>query len=364
MLQNQLKDISCKCFLQASAVAVVATTLLLLGASSGYADFAYETFDTGLGTWTTESSYNHIEGFDIGWSSTGNASGVGGEVGGTFAKIDKKGSGPTAPKMAHILDTNSFAGGKMVSLNMPLSASGRMILYDSGTADCTVYVGFFKNGPLTLPPGYPTVYDAGSERLILRITGPQSSNRWRFNFGGPDTTQGPTRVTVPDSTWSDTPLDFNFTWTPSGLNNGSGTVSGYVQKAGGGEVLTVPSWAIGPNLWNPVYGQNLYNFDSFGIWADSSNETDITRTHVEWFDNLQYTVLPAPALSAVQSGADVILSWPSPSSGYFLEETPSLSPPTWTTNKVVPSDNGTIKSITLTPTAGNRFYRLKWPKLP
>ena len=273
----------------------MAASAWLVGASSGYANFTYETFDTGLGTWTTESPYNHIEGFDIGWSSTGNASGVGGEVGGTWARIDKKDGNVTAPRMAHILDTASFAGGNQVSLNMPLSASGRMILYDSGTADCTVYVGFYNSGILSyIPPGYPTNFsDAGSERLILRITGPASGSLWRFNFGGPNTTQSPTRVTVPDSTWSDTPLDFSFTWTPSGLNDGSGTVSGYVQKAGGGAKIDVPTWTIVAGA--PQYASLLHNFDSFGIWADSSASTDLTRTHVEWFDNMKYTVVPEPS---------------------------------------------------------------------
>ena len=102
------------------------------------------------------------------------------------------------------------------------------------------------------------------------------------------------RASVPDNTWSDTPLDFKFTWTPSGLGNGSGRVSGYVQKVSDGSKVTIPYWDIDPSTW-PSYGQQWYNFDSFGIWADSSSGTDSTRTHIEYFDNVKYTVVPEPS---------------------------------------------------------------------
>ena len=67
----------------------------------------------------------------------------------------------------------------------------------------------------------------------------------------------------------------------------------------------------------------------------------------------------APLLSITRSGNSVIVSWPMPSTGFLLEETPNLNPPSWTTNNVAPSDNGTIKAVTVPTGPGNRFYRLK-----
>ena len=276
---------------QLKQIWTLAAGLLLLGASSGYAamHYAYENFDTGLGKWTTVTTYNHVEGFDIGYSGTGYASGNPGEVGGTWAYINKKGSGATAPKMAHIVDKVSYlpsAGGALVSLNMPLHATGMMRLNDGVSpypADCVVLVGFFKEGIVT----GTTYRDALAENISLKIVPPAyNSQMWRFQWCGPDTSTSPIKTTVPDTSWNATPLRFDFTWTPSGLGNGSGTVSGFIQKPGDG-ILVLPPWTLG--------AKTRRNFDSFGIWAQSSNGTDITHTNTEWFDSMQYTVAPEPS---------------------------------------------------------------------
>ena len=57
----------------------------------------------------------------------------------------------------------------------------------------------------------------------------------------------------------------------------------------------------------------------------------------------------------------VTISWPSPSSGFSLQESPTLSPASWKTVPPTNSDNGTIKSIVVPTGPGNRFYRLKYP---
>ena len=67
----------------------------------------------------------------------------------------------------------------------------------------------------------------------------------------------------------------------------------------------------------------------------------------------------APLLSITPSGSNVIISWPSPSSGFGLQENPDLNPATWSAVPATNNDNGTIKSITIPAAPGNRFYRLK-----
>jgi hypothetical protein len=69
--------------------------------------------------------------------------------------------------------------------------------------------------------------------------------------------------------------------------------------------------------------------------------------------------LGAPLLTITPSGTNVIVSWPSPSSGFGLQENPDLNPATWSAVPATNSDNGTIKSITAPAGPGNRYYRLK-----
>ena len=67
----------------------------------------------------------------------------------------------------------------------------------------------------------------------------------------------------------------------------------------------------------------------------------------------------APLLTITRSNLSVIVSWPSPSTGFVLQEAASLGNATWVNVAQTPVDNGTNKSITITPPVGNKFYRLK-----
>jgi hypothetical protein len=67
----------------------------------------------------------------------------------------------------------------------------------------------------------------------------------------------------------------------------------------------------------------------------------------------------APLLTIIRSGPSVIVSWPSPSTGFVLQENSSVGNTNWVNSAQSPVDNGTNKSITVMPPIGNRFYRLK-----
>ena len=67
----------------------------------------------------------------------------------------------------------------------------------------------------------------------------------------------------------------------------------------------------------------------------------------------------APLLTITRSGQSAIVSWPSPSTGFVLQETTNLGSATWTNVAQTPIDNGTTKSVAITPPVGNKFYRLK-----
>jgi hypothetical protein len=68
-----------------------------------------------------------------------------------------------------------------------------------------------------------------------------------------------------------------------------------------------------------------------------------------------------PRLTITLIGANVQVCWPSPSTGFTLQQTSSLSTPVWTVVAQVPSDNGITKCVTLPHTGLATFYRLANP---
>jgi uncharacterized repeat protein (TIGR03803 family) len=69
----------------------------------------------------------------------------------------------------------------------------------------------------------------------------------------------------------------------------------------------------------------------------------------------------APVVSIAQSNAFVIVSWPSLSTGFVLQQNTNLNTTNWTTPSESITDDGTIKFINVSWTPGNRFYRLLKP---
>ena len=57
----------------------------------------------------------------------------------------------------------------------------------------------------------------------------------------------------------------------------------------------------------------------------------------------------------------VVVSWPSPATGFSLQEANDLTTSSWNTPFESIFDNGTNKFIIVNPPAGNRFYRLFKP---
>jgi hypothetical protein len=77
-----------------------------------------------------------------------------------------------------------------------------------------------------------------------------------------------------------------------------------------------------------------------------------------------YSVVPlpgGPGLTLARLGGNVVLSWPSLPTGFHLEQTPTLTGPSWTTVTNAPVDNGVTKSVTLPLQAGSHFFRLRAP---
>ena len=69
----------------------------------------------------------------------------------------------------------------------------------------------------------------------------------------------------------------------------------------------------------------------------------------------------APTLSITHSGNSVIVSWPTPSASWTLQQNGNLPGGSWATSGYLVSTNGGINSITITLSAGNLFFRLSNP---
>jgi hypothetical protein len=55
----------------------------------------------------------------------------------------------------------------------------------------------------------------------------------------------------------------------------------------------------------------------------------------------------------------VFVSWPSPSTGFVLQQNPNAAGTNWVNVSQTPVDNGTVKSVLVNPPVGNLFFRLK-----
>jgi len=65
-----------------------------------------------------------------------------------------------------------------------------------------------------------------------------------------------------------------------------------------------------------------------------------------------------PKLYIAPAGANVLVTWPTPASGYVLESTSSLSAPSWTPETAAATIVGTRYNLTVAP-AGTKYYRLR-----
>jgi hypothetical protein len=68
----------------------------------------------------------------------------------------------------------------------------------------------------------------------------------------------------------------------------------------------------------------------------------------------------APMLTIAQSGNSAIISWPAPSTGFFLQTNSNLATTNWSifNGTIVLNGAGTSNSVTITPPVGNMFFRL------
>ena len=68
----------------------------------------------------------------------------------------------------------------------------------------------------------------------------------------------------------------------------------------------------------------------------------------------------SPLLMIKLTGTNtVVVSWPSPSTGFILQQNSNLNTTNWVTAPQTPADDGTTRSIIVNPPIGSLFFRLK-----
>jgi len=70
----------------------------------------------------------------------------------------------------------------------------------------------------------------------------------------------------------------------------------------------------------------------------------------------------APPLQIINTGTNAVaIVWPTTQTLFSLHENTDLNTTNWVSVGVTPTDDGTNTNVFLTPAAGNRLFRLKWP---
>lgn len=77
--------------------------------------------------------------------------------------------------------------------------------------------------------------------------------------------------------------------------------------------------------------------------------------------SFDYPVTAAPLAVAFTSTNTVVVWWPSPSTGFALQQKDDLNAPLWGTPSETVQDNGIFKFIVVNPPSHDRFYRLFKP---
>ena len=92
--------------------------------------------------------------------------------------------------------------------------------------------------------------------------------------------------------------------------------------------------------------------------------TDIGKTLTAASNPLVVQGEGAPSLTIVATNNTVMISWPSNFTDWTLQENAGLDSASWVTASETVTEEGTSKFILVSPSAGNRFYRLFRPGAP
>ena len=184
------------------------------------------------------------------------------------------------------------------------------------------------------------------ERSILECGGKHSATPLSDATGGVEKLRRPFALPEQSKTWWRFVAMLLFATLPS-ISTFAQTYSiDWYKIAGGGGTSTNGVYSVSGTIGQP---------------DDSAAMTGGNYSLTGGFWNLITTVQTpgAPLLTITGSGASVIVSWPSPATGWKLQQnTSDLNSADWRDVTDTIQDDGTTKTLTVNPPTGNRFYRL------
>ncbi len=172
-----------------------------------------------------------------------------------------------------------------------------------------------------------------------------------------------------------------YDWASSLAVDGNGNVFVTGQSAGvgsGDDYATIKYSAAGVPLWTnryngPANGHESMIYDVFphrqqsialgpdgSVYVTGSSDADYSAVVTGDFATIKY--VSSPTLMIRQVAGNVVISWPSTFSDFTLQQnTDAMATTNWSNVPGTVQDNGTSRSVTISPPTGQRFYRLSKP---
>ena len=149
---------------------------------------------------------------------------------------------------------------------------------------------------------------------------------------------------------------------------GGSTGRGGLTDGGGLDYATIAYSSAGTALWTNRYDGPNGRDQAVAMAVDASGNVFVTGASWNVGDENEYATIkyssstPPSLTIALTPTNTVAVSWPSPSTGFMLQQnTHALVAANWSNVLATPSDDGTTKVFIVDPPMGNRFYRLVHP---
>jgi len=272
----------------------------------------------------------------------------------TLSILTNNGSGGFALASLPVVGSNPYS-----VIAADVSGNGRMDLISANFGNGGTLSVLTNNGSggFVLAATYPVgtnprsvvaadVNGDGKVDLISANTGADTLTVYTNNGSGGFALSG--TYGVGSQPWSVTAADINGDGKVDliSANEGTDTLTIYTNSGSGGftlaSTLTVGS---GPESAAVVDVNNSGLMDLISANANVHTLTVLTNTQA--------------ARTNIANGT--VISWPSPSTGFVLQQNSDLSTTNWTTSGLTIFDNGTTKSATNSPVTGSQFFRLIYP---
>jgi predicted house-cleaning NTP pyrophosphatase (Maf/HAM1 superfamily) len=151
---------------------------------------------------------------------------------------------------------------------------------------------------------------------------------------------------------------------------GNVIVTGNSRGSGGNDdYATIAYSGAGVPMWTNRYDRagNFYDLAT-AVAVDGSGNVLVTGRSGDGgvgydYATIKYSSAIPPALTVARKTTNTVaVSWPSPSTGFTLQQnTNGIATVNWSNVVATPSDDGTTRKVIVDPASGNRFYRLVHP---